>query len=345
VIASVSDVPGDQGGSVLVSWEASGHDQLILQEVTHYSVWRALDPAAAAAALAKDGDGAARRVTAAEISPDFAAFTGRAIYHDARAGADIYWEWVGNQNAYYLPGYSYTAPTHNDSTASSPAMHQFMVMAHTENPFVSWPSQPHAGYSVDNLAPAAPVQLMAERVGNYVRLTWLPGGEDEPDFADYRVYRASDAGVEPEPAFFLSATVDTVLWDADADAGIPWYYIVTSADTHGTQSDPSNLAFVTSNPTGIGDTPVPAALTLAPSVPNPFAEITTLRFGVPDAGTVTLEVFDVRGRRIAAQRVPVAEPGWHEHRFDAHSLPSGVYFYRITTAAREVQTRKLVIMR
>jgi hypothetical protein len=350
-IASVNDVPDDQGGSVLVSWAASGHDQLILQEITHYSVWRALDAADAAAALAKDGDDAARGapgarlVTAADISPDFAGAAGRAVYRDTRAGIDSYWEWVGNQNAYYLPGYSYTAPTHNDSTASSPAVHQFMVMAHTDNPFVSWPSQPHGGYSVDNLAPAAPMELMAERVGNYVRLNWLRGGEDEPDFADYRVYRASHSGVTPELAFFLSATVDTVLWDTNADAGIPWYYIVTSTDYHGTESDPSNLASVTSNPTGIGDTPVPAALTLAPSAPNPFADATTLRFGVPDAGTVALEVFDVRGRRVAVERLQVPQPGWYEHRFDARSLPSGVYFYRITAAARGVQTRKLVIMR
>lgn len=345
VVTSVNDSPGDQGGWVRVNWNASGHDQSILQEITHYSVWRAIDALSATAALAERGDGGPKLVTPADIGPDF---SGRALYRDTRARADYYWEWIGNQTAHYLPGYSYTAPTVNDSTESSPAVHYFMVMAHTADPFVSWPSNAHSGYSVDNLAPAAPLSLVAERVGNYVRLDWLPGGEDEPDFAHYAVYRAFASGVTPEPAFFLSTTEDTTLWDQDATPGIPWYYIVTSVDIHGTESEPSNEANVGSSVTGVNDTPRLTRLQVRSNVPNPFSIMTLLEVGLPADADVAIEVFDVGGRRVWARNLRGAA-GWQQVTFDGrddagHPLPSGVYFTRVR-AGSDVVTRKMVLKR
>jgi len=47
---------------------------------------------------------------------------------------------------------------------------------------------------------------------------------------------------------------------------------------------------------------VAAGLTLLPPAPNPFAEVAELAFETPDPGRVTLEIFDVAGRRVARLR-------------------------------------------
>jgi hypothetical protein len=224
------------------------------------------------------------------------------------------------------------------------------VVAHTGSQFISWPSVEASGHSVDNLAPAAPFMLSAQRLGgDDVLLEWSPGAL-EGDLSDYAVYRAGASGVIPTPLFFLSDEADTTGVDSTATASSDFYYIVTARDIHGNESTPSNEAMVDGTPTGIGDhTPALSALSVLPNVPNPFSATTTLRFGLPEASGVTLEVFDVRGRRVFtgnAGRMPAGEQSLVFDGRDQNgaALPSGVYFYRVN-AAGLTQTRKMVISR
>ena len=68
--------------------------------------------------------------------------------------------------------------------------------------------------------------------------------------------------------------------------------------------------------------------------PNPFNPVTTIAFRVPHSGHVTLDVYDLRGRRIAGLLNEFLAAGGHEvqwHGTDAagRSAPSGVYFARM----------------
>lgn len=77
---------------------------------------------------------------------------------------------------------------------------------------------------------------------------------------------------------------------------------------------------------------LPSRLELQQNYPNPFNPTTQIRFGLPAASGVTLEIYDVLGRRVAVLidgRTLAA--GWHEMAFDASGLSSGTYIYRITT--------------
>ncbi|MCI0452018.1 MAG: hypothetical protein L0Z51_06435, partial [Candidatus Latescibacteria bacterium] len=223
---SAADVPGDQGGKIAVNWIASGQDAHDLQVVTHYSVWRATDVEPASSALA---------VSAEEIGPDF---DGAAYRREVdAAGDEYYWEWVGNQAAIYSPRYSFSAATRSDSTSQGSADHYFQVLAHTWNNFVHWTSNVVSGRSIDNLAPAAPLLLTAQRVGSEVHLRW--NGVRVSDLRDYAVYRATATGVTPVPGSFFSSSADTVLVDGSAPA-TALYYIVTAYDVHENQSVPSN---------------------------------------------------------------------------------------------------------
>ncbi|RJP77486.1 MAG: T9SS C-terminal target domain-containing protein [Candidatus Zixiibacteriota bacterium] len=104
--------------------------------------------------------------------------------------------------------------------------------------------------------------------------------------------------------------------------------------------------------TGAAPPELPQAFTLHPVYPNPFNPATTIRFDLPQAGHVRLEVFDTAGRRVSGARhaSPLqAGEAWypagsHEVRFNGTGLPSGVYLVRLN-AGDFVQTRKLVLLK
>ena len=73
-----------------------------------------------------------------------------------------------------------------------------------------------------------------------------------------------------------------------------------------------------------------------------------LRVGSNVASEATIEVFDAAGRRVRAERMPLAS-GWQDLAWtgvdgEGKPLPSGVYFYRIR-AGSETQTHKFIITR
>ncbi len=75
----------------------------------------------------------------------------------------------------------------------------------------------------------------------------------------------------------------------------------------------------------------PSGYTLAANYPNPFNPETTIRFTVPSASYVRLVVYDVLGRQVRVLVDGMREAGTHAVRFEAGSLPSGTYLYRLET--------------
>lgn len=94
------------------------------------------------------------------------------------------------------------------------------------------------------------------------------------------------------------------------------------------------------------DTPaeVPGAVVLAQNYPNPFNPATTIRYTLPAAERVTVQVFDATGRRVATLVDGVQPAGTHAVRFEARDLASGTYFYRLRAGAF-VETKPMVLMR
>ena len=100
---------------------------------------------------------------------------------------------------------------------------------------------------------------------------------------------------------------------------------------------------------GIESPSAPPSVTLAQNRPNPFRRDTVFDIGLPSTAEVEIEVYDVAGRRVFADRLGVKSEGWHRYRFDGtdagrRPLPSGVYFYRLKTSGADL-TRKMVILR
>ncbi len=89
---------------------------------------------------------------------------------------------------------------------------------------------------------------------------------------------------------------------------------------------------------------LPTAFALFQNYPNPFNPSTTIRYGLPNRSDVTLAIFNTLGQQVATLVKGEEEAGYHEVKFDAVGLSSGVYFYRIT-AGDNVAVKKLLLLK
>ncbi len=88
----------------------------------------------------------------------------------------------------------------------------------------------------------------------------------------------------------------------------------------------------------------PRLYSLAQNYPNPFNPETKISFSTARFGEVTLKVYDVLGREVVTLLHGKKESGTYSVSWDAGSLPSGVYFYRLA-AGDFVQTKKMLLLR
>ncbi|NNG27841.1 MAG: T9SS type A sorting domain-containing protein [Ignavibacteriaceae bacterium] len=80
------------------------------------------------------------------------------------------------------------------------------------------------------------------------------------------------------------------------------------------------------------------------SFPNPFNPTTTINYQIPEFSFVTLKVYDVLGNEVATLVSEEKPTGSYEVEFNATTLPSGIYFYRLQ-AGSFFETKKMVLMK
>jgi len=91
------------------------------------------------------------------------------------------------------------------------------------------------------------------------------------------------------------------------------------------------------------DMSVPSIFTLK-NYPNPFNPETKIEFSLPMELFVTVTVFDIRGRIVSTLINEKLSAGEYAVTFDAATLPSGVYFYKLETDSI-VQVRKMMLVK
>jgi photosystem II stability/assembly factor-like uncharacterized protein len=100
---------------------------------------------------------------------------------------------------------------------------------------------------------------------------------------------------------------------------------------------------VTSTPEEPPNT-LPLSVELYQNYPNPFNPRTNIRFEVPGLRFVSLKVYNVLGEEVGLLVNDVKQAGRHEVTWDAKGLPSGLYFYRLSTNSSTL-TRKMLLIR
>lgn len=88
----------------------------------------------------------------------------------------------------------------------------------------------------------------------------------------------------------------------------------------------------------------PLSFALEQNYPNPFNPSTNIKFSVPESGDIKLAVYNVVGEEVAVLVNGFTEAGFYNVTFNASSLPSGVYLYKLQSA-NSVETRKMMLLK
>jgi hypothetical protein len=97
------------------------------------------------------------------------------------------------------------------------------------------------------------------------------------------------------------------------------------------------------HPDAVEDNDVlPSSFSLQQNYPNPFNPATKIKFQIPETGLVSLKIFDVLGREVSTLVHKELSAGNYTIDFNAASLSSGVYFYRLD-AGNFTSVKKMVL--
>jgi hypothetical protein len=201
-IATVSDVPGDQGLQISLAWQRSGFDHVgSAAPIIDYSVYRKIE-----GTVAQDAE---------------------------KAYPPGDWHFVMTVPADAEDNYAVVVPTLGDSTITDGQhLSSFFVRARTATPGVYYDAAPVDGYSVDNLAPSVPAGLKMQAAD---LLAW-----DEITDADFRYFTVygSEAIVLDATAVLVGNTTGLSL---DVSGQTSKYLLVTATDFAGNESEPAIL--------------------------------------------------------------------------------------------------------
>jgi hypothetical protein len=173
-----------------------------------------------------------------------------------------------------------------------------------------------------------------------------------------------DLGGEDNPPLFTNGTR---LWGLDLrflatpSAAPQCFWIDTCTDAINGKVEMANIditfrpkikrGYMRYGPADVDDnTPVlPSAIALKQNYPNPFNPETNIEFALPEAGNVSVEVFNVLGQKVKTLVSEYKDAGTYSVRWDGTNtngmaVPSGVYFYRMVTEGFS-QTNKMIMLR
>jgi plastocyanin len=132
-----------------------------------------------------------------------------------------------------------------------------------------------------------------------------------------------------------SVPTGAAAWDHPIDNGVSFSYPITVngvynywCTTHGALFGMTGSISTIS--TEIQRTEIVAnSFELAQNFPNPFNPSTIIKFSIPKSSFVTLKIYDISGKEIKTlvnNNLPIGE---YNYTFNAVSISSGVYFYKI----------------
>jgi len=89
---------------------------------------------------------------------------------------------------------------------------------------------------------------------------------------------------------------------------------------------------------------IPKAFKLHQNFPNPFNSETVIEYEIPFNSFVTLKIYDILGQEIVSLVAKKQVAGKYQVKWNASSLPSGLYFYKLY-AGRFKETKSMLLIR
>jgi hypothetical protein len=255
---------------------------------------------------------------------------------------DSIWVSLNSFSTYGEDNYTTEATTLKDSSSQDNGMTIFRVIAGMDEG--NFASEPDSGYSVDNIAPEAPLNLIAEGNGeDVIDLFW--DASEETDFNYFRIYRDTDPGFIPNTP--IAEIIETFYSDTDVDVNSTYYYKLSAVDIHDNESEYSDE--VNASVLSINEIILPEKFSLHQNYPNPFNPVTTIRYDLAEISDVRLVIYDLLGREVIALLNKKEEAGFKSVVWDGldnsgNPVSTGVYIYRIS-AGDYSMTRKMVLLK
>lgn len=257
---------------------------------------------------------------------------------------------VAQVQAIQLPTYAAVVPTLADGDTTE---FTYVVSAHTANPTVLWKSAPKSGFSLDNLAPTAPTNLMVTEgeTGEEAPLANLAWDKSpDKDFDYFVVVRGTEAGFDPATATVIGNTTEPDFVDANVAVGETFFYRVAAVDFNNNLGNFS--AEVSLLVTSVGDDQVsalPKEFALHQNYPNPFNPDTKITYDLPKGSDVTLKIYNIMGQEVRTLVDEAKPAGSYTVRWDATNnsgtkVAGGVYVM-VLRAADFVQTKRLTLVK
>jgi len=218
---------------------------------------------------------------------------------------------------------------------------------------------PGGGFSIDMVyvVPDPPHLVLWDEIyydfideGDFLRLFgfWDTGGEDNPPLiTGYErahimnlVFRIEPD--TPDQYVMIDTAIDPV--------GGPLRFGLLDGIT-GFMPDFVSGTITYGDPTGIENVAeaIPTTFALKQNYPNPFNPETIIEFALPEGQTVAIEIYNILGQRVRTLVRGFREAGTHSVAWNGtddknDDVPSGIYFYRLTTRTF-AQTCKMALIR
>ena len=142
---------------------------------------------------------------------------------------------------------------------------------------------------------------------------------------------------------------ETSYLDQNVPAGTYTYNIKAVYDG-GYESEFSDDAVIEHVPTNAGDILIPTRTELAGNYPNPFNPETTINFALKEAGSVSIEVYNIRGEKVQTLVDGYLEAAYHSVVWNGKdsagkNVSSGIYFYKMKAGGRYTLIKKMILMK
>ena len=123
------------------------------------------------------------------------------------------------------------------------------------------------------------------------------------------------------------------------------FHLQTNSPCIGTGRDNGDRGALPFSPTDIVDNgQLPVGFKLLGNYPNPFNATTTIRYSLPGASEVKLDIYDILGRKVQTLCNGYKPAGEHSFIWNAEGFSSGIFFYKITAGEFE-QTKQMMLLK